>query len=302
MHRLRLQMGAALRAKVAGEGGERRAREIWGASGERWFAPSDPIWRVHDDASMFIGGITALLVQMLHPGAMAGVGDFSGYKDDPWGRLQRTADYIAITTFGTIDAAETAIAGVKRIHDRVRGTDALGRPYWGSDPELLLFVHDAEIDSFLRAYQAYGPRPLTREEEDAYVAQTAVAAGLLGVESPPMSVAELRGQLREFRADLVMTDSAREAAHFVLHNPPVSASARAGYGLLAAGGVALLPGFARRMLGLRVGPRTAHWVLAPVGRITTAAVRWALGGVDKSKRLPEDFRAHSQQRDIAERG
>lgn len=277
-----------MRAKVAGPDGAARAQEIWGARGPRWFTPADPIWRVHDDASMFIGGITALLVQMLHPGAMAGVGDFSGYKDDPWGRLQRTADYIAMTTFGTIPAAEESIFRVKRIHDRVRGHDALGRPYWGSDPDLLLFVHDAEIDSFLRAYQAYGPRPLSREEADLYVAQTATAARLLGVESPPATVAELHGQLRDFRSELVVTDSAREASQFVLHTPPVDRGARLGYGLLTAGAVALLPGFAREMLEIPVGPRLAHHILTPLGKATTGAVRWALGGVDKSKRLPED--------------
>ena len=286
-HRLQLALGAQLREKVAGPDAEARAREIWGEPGSRWFTPADPIWRVHDDASMFIGGITALLVQMLHPGAMAGGGDFSGYKQDPWGRLQRTADYIAMTTFGTIDSATAMVAKVKRIHDKVRGLDPLGNPYWGSDPELLLFVHDAEIDSFLRAYLAYGPESLTREEADTYVAQTATAARLLGVEDPPLSVSELHGQLQDFRSQLVITDSALEAAQFVLHNPPVSRAARVGYGMLTAGGVALLPGFAREMLNLRAGARTSQLLLAPTGRVTTSMVRWALGGVDKAKRLPQ---------------
>lgn len=283
-------LGRALRNKVAGPEGEARAREIWGAHGPRWFTPSDPIWRVHDDASMFVGGIAALLVQMLHPGAMAGVGDFSGYKQDPWGRLQRTADYIAMTTFGTIEDAERSIAMVKRIHDRVRGKDALGNPYWGSDPELLLFVHNAEIDSFFRAYQVYGPRPLTSAEADTYVAQAALSARLLGVEDPPETVRGLHAQLRTFRADLVVTDSAREAANFVLHNPPVEGVARVGYSMLTAAAVALLPGFAREMLDIRVSPRTAA-LLRPPGRAVTAIVRWALASVDKSTRLPADFAA-----------
>jgi len=289
LRRAQLALGTALRDKVAGEEAEARARQIWGAEGPRWFTPADPIWRVHDDASMFVGGITALLVQMLHPGAMAGVGDFSGYKDDPWGRLQRTADYIAMTTFGTIPDAEKAIAHVKRIHDRVRGTDALGNPYWGSDPELLLFVHDAEIDSFLRAYQTYGPAPLSREEADIYVAQTAVAATRLGVQTPPMSVRELHAQLRDFAGDLVLTPSAREASHFVVHNPPVAGAGRVGYRLLTGGAVALLPGFARRALEISVGPRTAAWALRPAGKATVGAVRWGLAGVDKAARLPEEF-------------
>src|SRR5699024_11052906 len=98
-------------------------------------------------------------------------------------------------------------------------------------------------------------RRLTRDEADTYVAQTATAARLLGVEDPPLTVAELHGQLQDFRSQLVITDSAREAAQFVLHTPPVAKSARFGYGLLTAGAVALLPGFARQMLGLRIGPR-----------------------------------------------
>lgn len=284
-----ISMGAKLRDRVAGPDGVERTKEIWGAEGERWFTPRDPIWWINDDASTFIGGITALLVQMLHPGAMAGVGDFSGYKQDPWGRLQRTADYIAITTFGTIEDATGAISRVKRIHDRVRGHDALGNPYWGSDPDLLLFVHNAEIDSFLRAYLAYGPRKVSREEADAYVAQSAIPARLLGVSDAPQTVAELHGQLRDFRRDLIVTDSAREAADFVLHNPPVENSARFAFGLLTAGAVALLPTFARDLLDLRTSPKTVRYLYRPTGRIAAKGVRWALGGIDKIDRLPPAF-------------
>ncbi len=286
---LQKSMGAKLRERVAGPDGAQRTKEIWGAEGERWFVPGDPIWWINDDASTFIGGITALLTQMLHPGAMAGVGDFSGYKQDPWGRLQRTADYIAVTSFGTIADAKASIARVKRIHDRVRGVDAIGNPYWGSDPDLLLFVHAAEIDSFLRAYLAYGKRNVTRAEADTYVAQSAIPARLLGVERPPLSVAELHAVLRNFRKDLVVTDSAREAADFVLHNPPIDGAGRLAFGMLTSGAVALLPGFAREMLDLGVSARRARYVYRPVGKVATAGIRWALGGIDKVDRLPPDF-------------
>ncbi|MPV49678.1 DUF2236 domain-containing protein [Pseudactinotalea sp. HY160] len=285
LHELRLAAGRALRAKVAGPEARARTQEIWGTPGSRWFTPTDPIWRVHNDAAMFAGGITALLVQMLHPAAMAGVGDFSGYKSDPWGRLQRTADYIAVTTFGTIEAAEQVSARVARIHDRVSGTDELGRPYRGNDPDLLLWVHDAEIDAFLRAYQAYSPTPLTPAEADTYVEQTAIPARLLGIADPPLTVAQLRSQLRGFRADLAITNSAREASRFVVLHPPVGLAARPAYGMLVAGGVALVPGFARRMLGLPLGPRAARWVARPFGHGAVAGVRWALGGLDKANRL-----------------
>ena len=146
---------------------------IWGAEGERWFTPEDPVWRVHADASMFPGGVAALLLQSLHPLAMAGVAGHSGYKGDPWGRLQRTTHFLATTTFGTVEDAEAAIARVRGIHERVRGHDPQGRPYRASDPRLLRWVHVAEAHSFLTAHQRYAVEPLTAAEADTYVAQSA---------------------------------------------------------------------------------------------------------------------------------
>ena len=131
------RLGSALRAKVAGDDATERARVIWGKEGERWFTPEDPVWRVHADAAMFPGGVAALLLQSLHPLAMAGVAGHSGYKGDPWGRLQRTSHFLATTTFGTVEDAEAAIARVRGIHERVRGHDPRGRPYRASDPRLL---------------------------------------------------------------------------------------------------------------------------------------------------------------------
>ena len=113
------------------------------------------MWRVHADASMFPGGVAALLLQSLHPLAMAGVAGHSGYKGDPWGRLQRTSHFLATTTFGTVEDAEATIARVRAIHERVRGRDPKGRPYRASDPHLLRWVHVAEAHSFLTAHQRY---------------------------------------------------------------------------------------------------------------------------------------------------
>ena len=207
------QLGLMLRSKVAGDDAPVRAQRIWGAEGERWFTPDDPVWRVHADASMFPAGITSLLLQMLHPMAMAGVAGHSGYKSDPWGRLQRTSHYLATTTFGTIEHAEEAIAMVRSIHERVRGKDHLGRPYRAGDPHLLRWVHVAEIDSFLRGYQTFGDEPLTDDEADVYVAQAGIPAARLGVIDPPTSVAELRAVLDAYRPELEATSAAREAAH-----------------------------------------------------------------------------------------
>jgi uncharacterized protein (DUF2236 family) len=104
---------------------------------------------------MFPGGIRALLLQSLHPLAMAGVAGHSGFKGDPWGRLQRTSEFLATTTFGTVEHATKQIQRVRRIHERVRGTAPDGRPYAASDPHLLRWVHITEADSFLTAYQRY---------------------------------------------------------------------------------------------------------------------------------------------------
>lgn len=283
---VQVRIGAALRSKVAGDDAQQRADVIWGTPGERWFTPADPVWRVHSDAAMFPGGVTALLLQMLHPQAMAGVAGHSGYKGDPWGRLQRTSGYLATTTFGTIESAESTIAMVRGIHERVRGKDEFGQPYRASDPHLLMWVHIAEINSFLRAYQAYATTPLTVAEADTYVAQAAVAARLLGVQNPPVTVAQLRQQLRKFQLELKPTAAAREAARFLLFNPPLPWAARPGYAMIAAGGVALLPAFARQMLGLPLPPLAARWVAQPIGHLGAATVRWAMAGLAEQRLTP----------------
>jgi uncharacterized protein (DUF2236 family) len=280
------RLGLALRSRVAGEDAAIRAQRIWGRSGERWFTPDDPIWRVHADASMFPGGIASLLLQSLHPLAMAGVAGHSGYKSDPWGRLQRTSHYIAATTYGTVEDATAAIDRVRSIHERIRGRDHLGRPYRAGDPHLLLWVHAAEIDSFLRAHQAFGARPLTPAECDRYVEQTTVAARLLGVVDPPTDVLGLRGTLEGYRPELEATAAAREAARFLLLNPPLPLIARPGYGMLASGGVSLLPPWARTMLGIPLPKPLARCMARPLGQVGTAAVRWGLAGIEE--RRPSD--------------
>ncbi len=283
---LQLRVGEALRARVAGDDAVERAQRIWGTDGQRWFTPDDPVWRVHADAAMFPAGVTALLQQMLHPLAMAGVAGHSGYKGDIWGRLQRTSGYLATTTFGTIEHAEETIAHVKAIHERVRGKDPRGRPYRASDPHLLMWVHVAEIDSFLRGYQAYGQNRLTAQEADTYVAQAGVSAKVLGVVDPPRTVAELQERLASYRPELETTPAAIEAARFLLLHPPLPWPARVGYAALAAGGVALLPDWSRRMLGLPVPEVVARWVAHPLGQVGTSTVRWAMSGLEERRSAP----------------
>ncbi len=281
--RIQRAFGESLRTRVAGEDAAERAQGIWGKPGERWFTPADPIWRVHEDASMFVGGIAALLLQSLHPAAMAGVAGHSGYRSDPWGRLKRTADYIAVTTYATIPDAEATIAHVRAVHERVRGRDESGRPYRASDPRLLAWVHAAEVESFLTAHREFGADRLSPAEADTYVAQTGVAASLLGVLDPPMTVAGLRETLVGFRPELSVSAAARDAADFLIASPPLPWAARPGYYTLVAGAIAILPGWAREMLDLPLN-RVAGLVGRPLGRLGAGAVRWGLAGVGDGRR------------------
>jgi uncharacterized protein (DUF2236 family) len=278
--RARTRLADALRSRVAGEDAHRKAQAIWLTEGPRWFSPADPIWRVHADAAMFPAGIRALLLQSLHPLAMAGVAAHSGYKSDPWGRLQRTSEFLATTTFGTIEHAERQIARVRRVHERVRGTATDGRPYAASDPHLLRWVHVTEADSFLTAFQQYAVTPLTAGEADRYVEQTAVVASRLGVVDPPTTVASLRADLDSYRPELAGTAEAREAARFLLVHPPLPLAARPGYTALAAGAVALLPHWARTPLRLPSLPLTDRVVGRPLGGAATSVVRWAMSHPD----------------------
>lgn len=274
--RLRRTVAIALRDRVAGRDNAAKASLIWDKPGQRWFTETDPIWRVHADAAMFVAGIRALLLQSLHPLAMAGVAGHSGYKGDPWGRLQRTSTFLATTTFGTIEDAEDLIERIRGIHERVRGRAPDGRLYAASDPHLLTWVHIAEADSFLQAHQRYAATPLTPAEADRYVAQTCVVAARLGVIEPPATVAELDTAIESYRPELAGTPAAREAARFLLLHPPLPWSARPGYGALAGAGVALLPPWARQHLALPCLPLAERAIALPLGGAATSVIRWAL--------------------------
>lgn len=289
----RKQLAAALRSRVAGQDAQVKAERIWGAEGPRWFTPADPIWRVHADAAMFPGGIRALLLQSLHPLAMAGVAGHSGYKGDPWGRLQRTSEFLATTTFGTIEHAEEQIAKVRSIHERVRGKAEDGRPYSASDPHLLAWVHATEADSFLTAYQRYAVTPLTVAEADGYVEQSGIVARALGVLDPPTTVAGLTATIEAYRPELRSTAAAREAARFLLVHPPLPLAARPGYAALAAGAVAMLPRWARRPLRLPWLPVTERLVGRPLGGVATSTVRWAMADATDERRRAAQRRGSS---------
>jgi len=283
LDRVRSAVGSAIFARVAGTDGPANRARIHLTPGPRWFAEDAPIRRVHGDASMFVGGLRALLLQSLHPLAMAGVAGHSGFRGDPWGRLQRTSTFLAVTTFGTAEHAEQAVERVRAVHSRVRGTTAAGEPYAASDPHLLGWVHVAEVDSFLRAHQAYGSQPLDAAGRDRYVAETAQVAAALGVVDPPRTETELAAQLAAYRPELRGTPAARDAARFLLLQAPLPLAARLGYGVLAAAAVGLLPRWARWPLRLPYLPLTEATVVRAAGWSITSGIRFALTPVPSSR-------------------
>src|SRR5829696_2133989 len=265
-----------IRTRVVGPSHAIQRESILDAPGPRWFPPDSIIRVVHADASMFVGGLRALLLQSLHPLAMAGVAQHSDYRGDPWGRLQRTSTFLAVTTFGPAADAQRAVDRVRGIHQRVRGTAPDGRPYRASDPHLLEWVHIAEADSFLLAHQLYGVAPLDQRGRDGYVADTARVATALGVPDPPLTEKELRERIEAFRPELSGTPAAREAARFLLLTPPLPIAARAPYGLLAATSVSMLPAWARMPLLLPYFPPAEATVIRMAGRAVVGGIRWAM--------------------------
>jgi len=274
--RIRGRIGAAIIERIAGPQVTSRRPPADRPRGEPWFAEGRPIRQVHSDSAMFVGAIRALLLQSLHPLAMAAVAEHSDYRGDPWGRLQRTSHFIGATTFGRAEDAQQAIARVRAIHQRVTGTAPDGRPYAASDPHLLTWVHVAEADSFLRAHATFGTSPLDQAGRDGYVADMARIGVELGVPDPPRTEAELAERIRAYRPELAATAEAREAARFLLLRPPLPVIARAPYGVLAAAAVSLLPGWARRPLHLPRLPVTETVLVRPAGHAMVHAIRWAI--------------------------
>ncbi len=214
-----------------------------------WFGPDSVAWRIHSDPAMLAGGLRALLVQALEPRAMAGVDQHSAYRSDPWGRLQRTTEFVLLTTFAESADAEEACANVRRVHEHVRGVDPVtGRHYAASDPDLLLWIHAVEVDSFVVAYRAYAGR-LSGEDADRYVTEMVRVAE--AVELPTGMAPRTMGELREYldSVPLEMSPAAREGMRTILW-PPMPLALRPLWLIPAAAAVAILPRDARQMYGL----------------------------------------------------
>lgn len=243
--------------------------------------PGSAVWAVHGSMSTIVAGVRALLMQALHPGALAGIHEHSDFRADPLSRLARTIRWIFTVTYGPQAAADEASARVRRLHEPVQGSygDEHGgeRSYSANDPELARWVHIAFVDAFLSVHKIWGAG--IPGGPDAYVREWAQAGRLMGVVDPPLSEAEMREQLDRWynNGELVADSRVAETVEFI-RNPPLHPLLRPGYRIIFAGAVYSLEPKYRRMLGLQV-PRLGPFPL-PVRlatKVTLGVVHLALG-------------------------
>jgi uncharacterized protein (DUF2236 family) len=216
-----------------------------------FFGPASVAWRISGDLSAPVAGLRALLIQALHPLAMAGVDQHSDWRADPVGRLAATSAYLATITFGERASAERVAAHVRRIHEQVTGVDhETGQPYAAGDPALLLWVHAALVDSNIAAREMFGT-PLSSEDADRYIEEMIVAAQLVGVpaELVPASAAALASYLSRVRPQLLCTAAARESMAYLLDPPGLDDEVAEIWQDIREATLISLPAFARQMYG-----------------------------------------------------
>ncbi|CAM3709655.1 oxygenase MpaB family protein [Pseudomonas wadenswilerensis] len=250
------------------------------------FGPGSISWRVHGDfPSMLIGGISALLLQLLHPLALAGVWDHSNFRQDLLGRLRRTSQFISGTTFGSTQDANWLIEKVRTIHLQVVGSAADGRPYAASDPDLLTWVHVAEVSSFLAAHMRYRNPHLPIADQDAYYAEIALIAERLGARNVPRSRQQIADYLQAMRPQLICDTRSHEVVQVLLDAPAPSRLAQPVGALMLRAGIDLLPEWASTMLELSQNPLQRRLIRLGINS-TAPVLRWAMrdGSAHRARR------------------
>jgi uncharacterized protein (DUF2236 family) len=241
------------------------------------FGSSAVAWRVHGDvASMMVGGIAGLLLQMLHPAVLAGVWDHSNFRADMHGRLRRTARFIALTTYGGREEAEAVLARIRHIHERVHGVLPDGTPYSAGDPRLLAWVHVTETISFLDAWIRYVEPRMSLADQDRYFAEMAQIGAALGADPVPRSRDEAWQLLQAMRPELRFDQRTREVARLVLRQPARHRMAEPLQALTMQAAIDLLPRWAQRMHGLHTPGLSRPLVRAGTLGIART-LRWAFG-------------------------
>ena len=256
------------------------------------YLPTDAPWVVHADFGTLVGGIRALLMQALHPGSLTGVANHSRYEQDALGRLAGTIRWLTVTTFGSHTAVTNESGRVNRMHTRVTGEYQTAggeqRPYKAADPDLLLWVHIAFMDSFLRCHQMYAWSAIPGGA-DSYISLWSRSVEPLGLSSAPMSELELLAEIERQKPLLIATEKTLDVVKFIRY-PPLPTMAKPTYRLLFEAAVLSLPIEFRTMLGLRAKPR---WLIQPLTRGVLRFIRLAIGpespiedgAIDRLKRI-----------------
>ena len=244
-------------------------------SPQSMFGPGSVIWRVHGDVvTMMVGGMSALLLQMLHPAVLGGVWDHSNFREDMLGRLRRTARFISLTTYASREDAEAAMARVRTVHAQVSGTLPDGTNYSADDPQLLAWVHVSEALSFLNARIRYAEPGMPHVDQDRYFEEMSGIALALGADPVPRSRAAAEQLVERMRPQLLCDARTREVAAIVLKQRPDNLAMAAAQRVIGQAAVDLLPDWAQEMHGLR-----STFVTRPFVRTSTLAMaktlRWA---------------------------
>lgn len=242
------------------------------------FPPDSTAWKVNGDVvTMMIGGVSGLLLQMLHPAVLAGVWDHSDFRADMHGRLRRTAKFIAITTYDNADAGRAMIDKVNRIHSKLRGVLPDGSPYRVSDPRLLAWVHVTETISFLDSWIRYAEPAMPMAEQDAYFAEMARIGEALKADPLPRTRAEAETLIQSYRPLLRADARTHEVAALVMSQTVGMPTVDMAAGLIMQAGLDMLPSWARAMHAVHSGGLPHP--LVRFGALNTARlIRWAFAG------------------------
>lgn len=259
------------------------------------FGPGSASWRVHGDfTAMMIGGVAALLLQMLHPRVLGGVWDHSNFRSDMLGRLRRTAQFISGTTYGSTEQALALVRRVRAIHDHVHGRLPDGTPYSANDPDLLTWVHVTEVTSFLQAYLRYRNRWFSVADQERYFMETANVARRLGASSVPQTRAEIEAYIAAVRPDLRVDERTREVARALLSPRSPTPAVRLFQSVTTRAAIDLLPDWAARMHGLTM-PDPARPLVRGGAQGIAMVLRWALrdGSARRARRRVKVSRSNS---------
>lgn len=275
---IKRELQRTVRQYITGDTSRRAGAAL---STDSWFGPDSITWLVQSDWATIIGGVESLLVQVLHPPTMSGVAQHSSYKEDPFGRLHRTANFIGTTTFASADEAERMVKVIRNVHDRVTGVTPAGQPYEANDPHNLAWVHCTEVDGFLRGFQRYGSVKISSAEADQYVSEMARVGEALGVIDAPRTVDELQARLETYIPELRYDSQAREAIRWLML-PPNKPAAQAPYMVILSAAINLLPSWARRKLWLppRI-PIISDAMVAPAAKALVGSLDWIMDPPDE---------------------